>query len=60
MISQIHRQVKEFAFPVSGQEVERLIKNQRESHFVSAQPRQREEEGKGRRDPLSSILEAFD
>ena len=55
MINQIHRQVKELAFPGSGQEVERLIRNQRESHFVSAQPRQRDEG----RDPLSSILSAF-
>lgn len=59
MISQIHRPVKELAFPGSVQEVERLIKNQKQSHFASAQPQEREEESQRRRGPLSSILEAF-
>ncbi|KHN15749.1 Beta-conglycinin, alpha chain [Glycine soja] len=40
VISQIQRQrqVQELAFPGSAQVVEKLIKNQRESYCVDAQP----------------------
>lgn len=54
MISQIERPVKELAFPGSAQEVDRLIKNQRQSHFANAQS-----QGSQRRSPLSSILDTF-
>nr|CAR78994.1 convicilin storage protein 2 [Lotus japonicus] len=59
VISQIEKVVKEIAFPGSAEDIERLIKNQRNSHFANAQPQQREEGGHGRRGPLSSILGAF-
>ncbi|GAU18118.1 hypothetical protein TSUD_248190 [Trifolium subterraneum] len=60
VISQIHRPVKELAFPGSAQQVDRLLKNQKQSYFANAQPQQREEESpRKRRDPISSILEAF-
>ncbi|XP_004496703.1 provicilin-like [Cicer arietinum] len=54
VISQIERPVKELAFPGSAQEVDRLIKNQRQSHFANAQS-----QGSQRRSPLSSILDTF-
>ncbi|XP_045823445.1 vicilin-like [Trifolium pratense] len=44
VISQIHRSVKELAFPGSAQQVERLLKNQKQSYFANAQPQQWEEE----------------
>ncbi|CAJ2630205.1 unnamed protein product [Trifolium pratense] len=56
VISQIERPVKEIAFPGSAQEVDRLIKNQKQSHFANARP---EEESQKRRGPLSSILATF-
>jgi len=61
VISQIQRPVKEVAFPGSAQEVDRLLKNQRQSYFANAQPQQRErEEGSQRkREFISSILGAF-
>ncbi|XP_057425448.1 provicilin-like [Lotus japonicus] len=60
VISQIERPVKELAFPGSAEEIESLIKNQRNSCFASAQPQQGEEEGRsGKKDQLSSILGAF-
>ncbi|KAL2324422.1 hypothetical protein Fmac_023480 [Flemingia macrophylla] len=58
VISQIHRQVKELAFPGSAQDVEKLLKNQKESYFVNAQSEPKEER-KQRKGPLSSILRAF-
>ncbi|TKY51178.1 Beta-conglycinin, alpha' chain [Spatholobus suberectus] len=59
VIRQIHRQVKELAFPGSAQDVEKLINNQKECHFADAQPQQKEEGKKERKGPLSSILGAF-
>ncbi|AES80363.1 putative rmlC-like jelly roll protein [Medicago truncatula] len=62
VISQIERPVKEVAFPGSAQDVESLLKNQRQSYFANAQPQQRErEEGRSQRqrEPISSILGAF-
>jgi len=59
VISQIPSQVQELAFPGSAQAVEKLLKNQRESYFVDAQPKKKEEGNKGRKGPLSSILRAF-
>ncbi|GAU49790.1 hypothetical protein TSUD_46070 [Trifolium subterraneum] len=53
VISQIERPVKELSFPGSAQEVDRLIKSQKQSHFANARP---EEESQRRRGPLSSIL----
>ncbi|XP_054820719.1 conglutin beta 1-like [Prosopis cineraria] len=59
VINEIPRVVKERAFPGSGEEVERLIKNQKKSYFVNAQRRQQrgDEEGDEERAPLSSILD---
>ncbi|XP_020222393.1 beta-conglycinin beta subunit 1 [Cajanus cajan] len=59
VIMQIQRQVKELAFPGSAQDVEKLLKNQKDSFFVDAQPQQNDEGNKGRKGPLSSILGAF-
>ncbi|XP_004496704.1 vicilin-like [Cicer arietinum] len=59
VISQIQNPVKELTFPGSAQEVNRLIKNQRQSYFANAQPQQREEESQRRRGSLSSILGGF-
>ncbi|NP_001296635.1 vicilin-like [Cicer arietinum] len=59
VISQIQRPVKEVAFPGSAEEVDRLLKNQRQSHFANAQPQQKDEESQKIRIPLSSILGGF-
>lgn len=59
MISQIQRPVKELAFPGSAREVDRLLENQKQSHFANARPQQREREDQEIRDRLSSILDAF-
>ncbi|GAU48562.1 hypothetical protein TSUD_182100 [Trifolium subterraneum] len=59
VISQIHRSVKELAFPGSAQQVDRLLKNQKQSYFANAQPQQREEESQRKRGHISSILEGF-
>jgi len=59
VISQIGRPVKEIAFPGSAEEVDRLIKNQRQSYFANAQPQQREEGSQKRKGPLLSILSAL-
>ncbi|XP_058758640.1 vicilin-like [Vicia villosa] len=59
VISQIHRSVKDLAFPGSAQEVDRLLGNQKQSYFVNAQPQQRERGSHETRDRLSSILDAF-
>jgi len=59
-MSEMPREVLEVTFPGSGENVEKLIKNQRESYFVDAQPQQQQkEESKERKGPLSSILNAF-
>ncbi|CAK8573687.1 unnamed protein product [Lathyrus sativus] len=58
VISQIENPVKELTFSGSAQEVNRLLKNQKQSHFANAEPEQREE-GSRRKSPLSSILETF-
>ena len=42
VISQVERPVKELAFPGSSHEVDRLLKNQKQSYFANAQPLQRE------------------
>jgi len=52
VMSEIPRQVLEVTFPGSGDNVEKLIKNQRESIFVDAQPQQQEKESKGRKGPF--------
>ncbi|XP_058781771.1 vicilin [Vicia villosa] len=59
VISQIQRPVKELAFPGSAQEVDRLLENQKRSHFANVQPQQRERGDHETRDRLSSILDAF-
>ncbi|XP_027367623.1 beta-conglycinin, beta chain-like [Abrus precatorius] len=59
VISQIHKLVKNLAFPGSGEQVEKLLKKQSESYFADAQPQQSEEDNKGRKGRLSSILNAF-
>nr|P13915.1 RecName: Full=Convicilin; Flags: Precursor [Pisum sativum]CAA29695.1 unnamed protein product [Pisum sativum] len=59
VISQIENPVKELTFPGSSQEVNRLIKNQKQSHFASAEPEQKEEESQRKRSPLSSVLDSF-
>ncbi|XP_058766995.1 vicilin-like [Vicia villosa] len=59
VISQIHRPVKDLAFPGSAQEVDRLLENQKQSYFANAQPQQRERGSHETRDRLSSILDAF-
>ncbi|CAI8604652.1 unnamed protein product [Vicia faba] len=59
VISQIENPVKELTFPGSAQEVNRLLKNQKRSHFANAEPEQKEEESQRKRSPLSSILTLF-
>ncbi|KAK2404808.1 vicilin seed storage protein [Trifolium repens] len=59
VINQIERPVKELSFPGSAQEVDRLIKNQKQSYFANAQPQQRDEGKQRRVQILSSILGAF-
>lgn len=59
VIRQIPKPVKNLAFPGSGEDVEKLTDKQRESYFVDANPQQREDEGRSRRVPLSSILHTF-
>ncbi|PNX90995.1 convicilin-like protein, partial [Trifolium pratense] len=53
VINQIQKPVKELTFPGSAQEVDRLIRNQKQSYFANARPQQR------RGQILSSILGAF-
>ncbi|KAL5078168.1 hypothetical protein RYX36_017152 [Vicia faba] len=59
VISQIHQSVKELVFPGSAQKVDRLLENQKQSHFANAQPQHRERGSHETRDPLYSILDAF-
>ncbi|QCD85767.1 RmlC-like jelly roll fold [Vigna unguiculata] len=59
VISEIPREVLEVAFPGPGEKVVKVIKNQKESYFVDAQPEQKEEQSKGRKGPLSSILDTL-
>lgn len=59
VISQIENPVKELTFPGSVQEINRLIKNQKQSHFANAEPEQKEQGSQGKRSPLSSILGTF-
>ena len=59
MISQIHKPVKELAFPGSAQEVDRLLENQKQSHFANAQPQERERGSQEIKDHLYSILGSF-
>nr|prf convicilin [Pisum sativum] len=59
VISQIENPVKELTFPRSVQEINRLIKNQKQSHFANAEPEQKEQGSQGKRSPLSSILGTF-
>ncbi|KAL2948615.1 hypothetical protein AAZX31_20G134100 [Glycine max] len=55
VVSQIQRQVKELAFPAgSARDVEKLIKNKKESYFADAQPQQKKGGRKGRKGPLST------
>ncbi|KAK7394848.1 hypothetical protein VNO78_15389 [Psophocarpus tetragonolobus] len=60
VISHIHKPVIELAFPGPAQEVEKLIKNTRESYFADAQSQQRqdEERKRARSDRFASILGA--
>jgi len=49
-MSEIPREVLEVTFPGSGENVEKLIKKQRDSIFVDAQTQQQEkEESEGRK-----------
>nr|P08438.1 RecName: Full=Vicilin; Flags: Precursor [Vicia faba]AFH56916.1 vicilin [Vicia faba]CAA68559.1 vicilin [Vicia faba var. minor] len=59
VISQIHKPVKELAFPGSAQEVDTLLENQKQSHFANAQPRERERGSQEIKDHLYSILGSF-
>ncbi|CAI8596044.1 unnamed protein product [Vicia faba] len=59
VIGQIHQPVKELVFPGSVQEIDRLLENQKQSHFANAQPEHRERGIHETRDPLYSILDAF-
>ncbi|XP_004492829.1 vicilin-like isoform X1 [Cicer arietinum] len=52
VISQIQRPVKEVAFPGSAEEVDRLLKNQRQSHFANAQPQQKRKGSQRIRSPF--------
>jgi len=50
VMSEIPREVLEVTFPGSGENVEKLIKKQRDSIFVDAQTQQQEkEESEGRK-----------
>ncbi|KAK7280094.1 hypothetical protein RJT34_25156 [Clitoria ternatea] len=59
VISRIDREVNDAAYPGSGEDVHKLLKEQKESYFADGQPQQSEQGNKGRRSPLSSILGAF-
>lgn len=67
VVNNIDKEVKDVSFPGSGQEVERLFGNQKESYFVKLQGQSQSQsqsqgsEGRkeGMRAPLSSILGAF-
>ncbi|CAI8596043.1 unnamed protein product [Vicia faba] len=59
VVIQIHQPVKELVFPGSAQEVDRLLENQKQSHFTNAQPQHKERGSRETRDPLYSILDAF-
>ncbi|KOM36081.1 hypothetical protein LR48_Vigan02g223100 [Vigna angularis] len=61
VISEIPTEVLDLAFPAPGEKVEKLIEKQTGSHFVDAQPeeQQREEDRKGKKGPLSSILDTL-
>ncbi|XP_047167610.1 beta-conglycinin beta subunit 1-like [Vigna umbellata] len=61
VISEIPTEVLDLAFPAPGEKVEKLIEKQSGSHFVDAQPeeQQREEDRKGKKGPLSSILDTL-
>ena len=61
MMSEIPTEVLDVTFPASGEKVEKLINKQSDSHFTDAQPeqQQREEDRKGRKGPLSSILDTL-
>ncbi|XP_014490198.1 beta-conglycinin, beta chain-like, partial [Vigna radiata var. radiata] len=59
VISEIPSQVLEVAFPGSGEKVVKLINKQSLSYFVDAQSQQKEEQSKGRKGPLSSILDTL-
>ncbi|CAI8596318.1 unnamed protein product [Vicia faba] len=59
VISQIHKPVKELAFPGSAQEVDTLLENQKQSHFANAQPQERERGSQEIKDHLYSILGSF-
>ncbi|CAI8596315.1 unnamed protein product [Vicia faba] len=59
VISQIHKPVKELAFPRSAQEVDTLLENQKQSHFANAQPQERERGSQEIKDHLYSILGSF-
>ncbi|WVY99095.1 hypothetical protein V8G54_031248 [Vigna mungo] len=59
VISEIPNQVLEVAFPGSGEKVVKLINKQSLSYFVDAQSQQKEKQSKGRKDPLSSILDTL-
>lgn len=61
VVSKMERQAKELAFGVPSKLVDEVFSRQQEEMFVrgpqSQQPREREEEEEGRRQPLNSILE---
>ncbi|KAL5078172.1 hypothetical protein RYX36_017156 [Vicia faba] len=59
VVIQIHQPVKELVFPGSAQEVDRLLENQKQSHFANAQPQHKERGSRETRDSLYSILDAF-
>nr|P10562.1 RecName: Full=Canavalin; Flags: Precursor [Canavalia gladiata]CAA29910.1 unnamed protein product [Canavalia gladiata] len=59
VIRQIPRQVSDLTFPGSGEEVEELLENQKESYFVDGQPRHIDAGGKARRAHLPNLFRTF-
>ncbi|KAI4345666.1 hypothetical protein L6164_012766 [Bauhinia variegata] len=59
VIAQIQGIAKELIFSGSADQVEGLLRNQRQSYFVSAAQHQQQQQGGESRDPLKSILSAF-
>ncbi|KAJ4822089.1 hypothetical protein Tsubulata_041574, partial [Turnera subulata] len=56
IMNEVEREAKELAFNVPGEQVEKIFKNQKESHFVAG-PRQRQGEKQGRGHPLETVLD---
>lgn len=58
IMNQVEREAKELCFNAPGELVERIFRNQKESHFVAGpQERHRREEEEGRGQPLESVFQ---